>query len=88
MLWQGWCPYCKSHRIARTPQRLAAAALFGRLASPQSSNLQNVLASAPGLENRTGYTASLTDDQLKKQLAARPTTYLLGELDVLPLGGS
>jgi hypothetical protein len=37
--------------------------------------------------NRTGYTASLTDDQLKKQLAARPTTYLLGELDVLPLGG-
>ena len=27
------------------------------------------------------------DDQLKKQLASRPTTYLLGELDILPLGG-
>ncbi len=40
-----------------------------------------------GLENRTGYTAKLTDDQLKKQLAARPVTYLLGEIDILPLGG-
>jgi len=28
-----------------------------------------------------------TDDQLKKQLAERPTTYLLGQVDVLPLGG-
>jgi hypothetical protein len=26
------------------------------------------------------------DDQLKKQIAVRPTTYLLGELDILPLG--
>jgi hypothetical protein len=40
-----------------------------------------------GLQNRSGYTAKLTDDQLKKQLAARPVTYLLGELDTLPLGG-
>jgi pimeloyl-ACP methyl ester carboxylesterase len=40
-----------------------------------------------GLENRTGYTAPLSDDQLKKQLASRPTTYLLGQVDVLPLGG-
>ena len=40
-----------------------------------------------GLQNRTGYTAKETDDQLKKQLAARPTTYLLGEIDILPLGG-
>lgn len=40
-----------------------------------------------GFKNRTGYTQNLSDDQLKKQLAARPTTYLLGELDVLPLGG-
>ena len=40
-----------------------------------------------GLQNRTGYAARLTDDQLKEQLAARPTTYLLGELDILPLGG-
>lgn len=40
-----------------------------------------------GLQGRTGYTSRLTDDQLKKQLAARPTTYLVGELDTLPLAG-
>jgi hypothetical protein len=40
-----------------------------------------------GLEDRTGYTAKQTDDQLKKQLISRPTTYLLGELDVFPLSG-
>jgi len=40
-----------------------------------------------GLENRTGYTAKIPDDVLKKQLAVRPTTYLLGEIDILPLGG-
>src|SRR6266404_1663583 len=40
-----------------------------------------------GLENRTGYTVRLTDDQLKKQLTARSVTYLLGGLDVLPLSG-
>ena len=38
-----------------------------------------------GLQTRTGYSARLADDQLKKQLAARPATYLLGELDILPL---
>ena len=40
-----------------------------------------------GLENRTGYTSKFTDDQLRKQLASRPTTYLLGQIDILPLGG-
>jgi hypothetical protein len=40
-----------------------------------------------GLQNRTGYTSKLNDDQLKKQLAVRPVTYLLGEIDILPLGG-
>jgi pimeloyl-ACP methyl ester carboxylesterase len=40
-----------------------------------------------GLEHRAGYTAKMTDDQLKKQLVDRPTTYLLGQVDVLPLGG-
>ena len=40
-----------------------------------------------GFEHRSGYTARLTDEQLKKQLASRPTTYLVGELDILPLGG-
>jgi pimeloyl-ACP methyl ester carboxylesterase len=41
-----------------------------------------------GLESRTsGYTASTSDEQLKQQLALRPTTYLFGQVDVLPLGG-
>ena len=40
-----------------------------------------------GLANRTGYTAGMSDDQLRKQLIERPTTYLLGQVDVLPLGG-
>ena len=40
-----------------------------------------------GLQNRTGYAATRTDDELKKQLASRPVTYLLGEIDILPLGG-
>jgi pimeloyl-ACP methyl ester carboxylesterase len=43
-----------------------------------------------GMANRTtvnSYTASMTDDQLKKQLAERPVTYLLGQVDTLPLGG-
>ncbi len=41
-----------------------------------------------GLENRVaGYTARMSDDQLKKQLVSRPTTYLLGQVDTLPLGG-
>ena len=29
----------------------------------------------------------MTGEQLRKQLAARPTTYLLGQVDTLPLGG-
>ncbi len=40
-----------------------------------------------GLKGRSGYAAGLDDDQLKRQLAARPATYLVGELDVLPLAG-
>jgi hypothetical protein len=40
-----------------------------------------------GLKKRTGYTEKIPDDQLKKQIAARPTTYLVGEIDILPLGG-
>ena len=41
-----------------------------------------------GLENRAGgYTAKESDEQLRTQLAARPVTYLLGEIDILPLGG-
>ena len=40
-----------------------------------------------GLEHRSGYTAQMSDEQLKKQLVERPATYILGQVDVLPLGG-
>lgn len=40
-----------------------------------------------GLDDRKGYTEGMTDDQLRKNLVDRPTTYLLGQIDVLPLGG-
>ena len=40
-----------------------------------------------GLKDRAGYTTKVSDDQLKKNLTNRPVTYLLGEIDVLPLGG-
>ena len=43
-----------------------------------------------GFENRqavNGYTKNMTDEQLRKQLAERPVTYLLGQVDTLPLGG-
>jgi hypothetical protein len=39
------------------------------------------------MQNRSGYVTGQSDEQLRRQLAARPVTYLLGELDILPLGG-
>ena len=40
-----------------------------------------------GLDSLSGYVAGMSADQLRRQLAERPTTYLLGQVDVLPLGG-
>ncbi|HEX7938118.1 MAG TPA: alpha/beta fold hydrolase [Gemmatimonadaceae bacterium] len=40
-----------------------------------------------GLDSLVGYVAGSTKDKLVKQLVERPTTYLLGQVDVLPLGG-
>ena len=40
-----------------------------------------------GLLGRTGYAQGGRTSELRKQLAARPTVYLLGEIDILPLGG-
>lgn len=40
-----------------------------------------------GLQGLSGYTANMSADVLRKQLVERPVTYLLGHVDVLPLGG-
>ena len=41
-----------------------------------------------GLEQRTsGYTAKMSNEQLLHQLTSRRTTYLLSQVDTLPLGG-
>ncbi|HEY2050934.1 MAG TPA: alpha/beta fold hydrolase [Caulobacteraceae bacterium] len=41
-----------------------------------------------GLEDRTGgYTAGMSDDLLRRNLARRDVTYLLSQVDTLPLGG-
>lgn len=40
-----------------------------------------------GLQHRSGAAAKLTDDQLRKQIVSRPVTYLLSELDTLPIAG-
>lgn len=40
-----------------------------------------------GMEGLGGYVKDMSADQLRKQLAERKTTYLLGQVDVLPLGG-
>ncbi len=40
-----------------------------------------------GFQNRTGYTADQSDEQLRRQMVARPLTYLMGEVDILPLSG-
>ncbi len=38
-----------------------------------------------GLQNRVAYAALSTEEQLKSQALSRPTTFVLGQLDVLPL---
>lgn len=39
-----------------------------------------------GLAKRSGYTADMSDTQLRKNLVSRSTTYLFGQVDILPLG--
>jgi pimeloyl-ACP methyl ester carboxylesterase len=40
-----------------------------------------------GLDKLKGYAASLTADKIREQLLTRPVTYLMGELDTLPIAG-
>jgi pimeloyl-ACP methyl ester carboxylesterase len=65
-------------------EKLHSQFTYGAFDESQAANFNHW---PSGLEDRKGYTAGMTDDQLKKQLAERPTTYLLGQVDVLPLGG-
>ena len=37
-----------------------------------------------GMQKRVGYSAQIPTDQLTKQVTSRPTTFLVGEYDVLP----
>ena len=37
-----------------------------------------------GWQRRTGYSARVTDEQMSRQLASRPVTYMVGALDTLP----
>jgi pimeloyl-ACP methyl ester carboxylesterase len=67
------------------PPSATPGAAFGRFGDSDDCTTYNDW--PYGFRNRTGYTAKMSDDLLKKQLAARPTTYIVGELDVLPLYG-
>jgi pimeloyl-ACP methyl ester carboxylesterase len=40
-----------------------------------------------GLEKLSGYAARLTPEKIRSQYASRPVTYLIGELDTLPIAG-
>jgi hypothetical protein len=40
-----------------------------------------------GFENKVGAARDIPNDKLRAQLAMRPVTFLLGELDILPLYG-
>ena len=40
-----------------------------------------------GLDNLKGYASTLNADQIRKQFLSRPVTYLMGELDTLPIAG-
>ena len=52
-----------------------------------ASKLPNFNRWPAGLDSLAGYAAGMNVEQLRKQLVERPTTYLLGQVDVLPLGG-
>lgn len=40
-----------------------------------------------GMRSRDGYAARVSDEQMRRNLVERPATYLLGEMDIVPLYG-
>jgi pimeloyl-ACP methyl ester carboxylesterase len=75
----------QAHAPGYIPEVTANAAAFRSFSGARDCTTYDLW--PYGMKDRTGYTAKQTDEQLKKQLTSRPTTYLLGELDVFPLGG-
>lgn len=75
----------ESAKGAWETEKVHTAFSYGTFNASSCANYDNWPA---GLENRSGgYTAKISDAQLKQQLVARPTTFLLGQVDTLPLGG-
>lgn len=74
-----------AHAPGYVPEAGSDAATFRPFGDARNCTTYNEW--AYGFANRSGYSAKQSDDQLRKQLASRPTTYLLGSLDILPLGG-
>jgi pimeloyl-ACP methyl ester carboxylesterase len=75
----------ESAKGAWETEKAHTAFSYGAFNASACANFDNWPA---GLENRSGgYTAKISDAQLKQQLVARPTTFLLGQVDTLPLGG-
>ncbi|MEO8333961.1 MAG: alpha/beta hydrolase [bacterium] len=70
--------------LGKNGEKVHADFTFGAFDATKAPNYNRWPA---GLENPAGYAANLTADQMKKQLAERQTTYLLGQVDILPLGG-
>lgn len=70
--------------LGRDGQKVHTNFTFGAFDTTKAPNYNRWPA---GLENLTGYAKGMSNEQLKKQLVERPTTYLLGQVDVLPLGG-
>lgn len=70
--------------LGREGEKVHTDYTFGRFDATKAPNYNHW---PSGLEDRKGYTEHMSDAQLRKQLADRPTTYLLGQVDVLPLGG-
>jgi len=40
-----------------------------------------------GMQKRVGYASRVSEEEMKKQLVSRPATYMVGELDTLPIAG-
>ena len=70
--------------LGATGEKVNLNFTFGAFDSTRAPNFNRW---PSGLDSLSGYTAGMTAEQLRKNLVSRPVTYLLGQVDVLPLGG-